>query len=381
MSEYEIGLRIQAAHHFLNEKADTTEGYIQWLETHCVVIEQDLLPEDRTEFLGIKKRNDSWRPIRKDLLEYLKNLLVTMEQHRLDRVYSVSDDKEDDKNLVNFADNWEQHRSKLLVFLGAGASIGARNSSGQPLPNAVELRDLIALELLGVKLPCQLSLEQASALAEEKAGRGNLCDHVEQLFVVSKPLWTHATLPFLKPRAVFTTNYDDLIERGWALHENNDHIDLCEPVYSLDHRVWREKVPIYKPHGSVGVGKEPIGKGGLVLTQFDYFKMIGNNMELVNSFLSDFENNCVLFIGYSLSDMDIGSQLWAKRKENDSINWYAVFPCDSQTQDMYRDQFSVRVINRKYHEFMKELDAKVDLLPEDWKFTQIRQLQDNGSIG
>jgi hypothetical protein len=226
-----------------------------------------------------------------------------------------------------------------------------------------------------------MTLEQVAALAQEKVGRTGLCDFVENLLENAKPLWNHATLPFLSPRAVFTTNYDDLIESGWALHHGNNSIDPCEGIFSTDRRNWRDKVPVFKPHGSIGLGNKSIGEGGLVLTQFDYFEMISNNTDLVNSFLSDFESNCVLFIGYSLSDMDIGSQLWSKRNENRDVNWYAVFPCDNQTREMYDRRFGVRVINRKFHEFMKELDEKVDFVPEDWKFQKIQNLRDNGLIG
>ena len=381
MSEYERSLEIRKAYQHLADGVQDIEGYGQWLQTARTELEQSMMPEDFAGLLEVMERNVSWRQVRDGVLEYLDCLLERLEQERLERVYAVSDDKEIDQNLVNFTESWEQHRSKLLVFLGAGASIGARKPNGRPLPNATELRDLIHRELLLRDLPTEMTLEQVAALAREKVGRTGLCDFVENLFENAKPLWNHATLPFLSPRAVFTTNYDDLIESGWALHHGNNSIDPCEGIFSTDRRNWRDKVPVFKPHGSIGLGNKSIGEGGLVLTQFDYFEMISNNTDLVNSFLRDFESNCVLFIGYSLSDMDIGSQLWSKRNENRDVNWYAVFPCDNLTREMYDRRFGVRVINRKFHEFMKELDEKVDFVPEDWKFQKIQNLRDNGLIG
>ena len=109
--------------------------------------------------------------------------------------------------------------------------------------------------------------------------------------------------------------------------------------------------------------------------------MIGKNKDLLDHFLSDLENQCALFIGYSLADMDIGSHLWAKRAEDRDIHWYAVFPSDSQTRRMYDQRMGVRVINRKFHEIMKELDEKVDFIPPQWKFDEIPNLRKEGLIG
>ena len=80
-------------------------------------------------------------------------------------------------------------------------------------------------------------------------------------------------------------------------------------------------------------------------------------------------------------DMDIGSQLWSKRKKDTDVNWYAVFPCDGQTREMYNRELGLRVINRKFHQFMKELDENVDFIPEDWKFEKIQKLRDENLIG
>ena len=138
---------------------------------------------------------------------------------------------------------------------------------------------------------------------------------------------------------------------------------------------------IFKPHGSVGFASSDVGQGGLVLTQFDYFEMLSNNEKMLEQFLSEIENYCVLFVGYSLSDMDIGPLLWAKRENKSSVSWYAVFPCDETTRKMYADKFKVDVINHKFHQFIKELDEKIDIIPPEWKFDQIENLRNRELIG
>ena len=126
-----------------------------------------------------------------------------------------------DDNLDDFVDVWPHYSSRLMLFLGAGASLGAASQDGDALPTAIGLRDELWYRFMlsererdkPPKLGL-LSLEHATALIEAKVGRGPLVEHVGQRFSVTLPLWPHAALPFLSPKAVYTTNYDELIELG-----------------------------------------------------------------------------------------------------------------------------------------------------------------------
>src|SRR3981189_2303159 len=46
-----------------------------------------------------------------------------------------------DENFENLVSNWRRLNSRLTVFLGAGASVGAKNRTDQFLPSALRLRD------------------------------------------------------------------------------------------------------------------------------------------------------------------------------------------------------------------------------------------------
>ena len=78
-----------------------------------------------------------------------------------------------DENLDNFVDNWPHYHDRLMVFLGAGSSMGAVCQSGEPLPTAVGLRDelwhkfmLTEQERANPPKLALLSLEQSTALIE-----------------------------------------------------------------------------------------------------------------------------------------------------------------------------------------------------------------------
>ena len=132
--------------------------------------------------------------------------------------------EEQDDNFDNLIHNWEDLKDDLILFLGAGASVGSINESGYSLPNAYELRNQIwsrfilhpserdAYDFSNLSL---MSLEHASTLAEIKSSRRNLELFLAEKFQIQKSLWQHGMLPFLNTKSIFTTNYDNLIEKGF----------------------------------------------------------------------------------------------------------------------------------------------------------------------
>jgi hypothetical protein len=278
-----------------------------------------------------------------------------------------------DDNLDNFIDNWRHYNDRLMVFLGAGASMGSTCQHGNPLPTAIGLRDeLWARFMLNEQERAKppklglLSLEHATALIEAKVGRGPLVEYVGQRFRVTNPLWPHAALPFFKPKAVYTTNYDELAELGWQCH--ND-IPRISAIYTPDQlRLTNGFTPLYKPHGTAQHSSAAIGSGGIVLTQFDYFTMLERKREMLRSFLEQMENNCVVFVGYSFQDMDIASMLHSMRTTNRERHWYAVFPrADSNVRAMYERQYGIKQISRTFADFIAEAGLKLDLIPQGWR--------------
>ena len=287
-------------------------------------------------------------------------------------------DLKPDSNLKNFIDVFSNYKDRLIFFLGAGASIGARNTFGKFFPGAWALRDEIC-EWAGFCDPHTLSLEVAAALAEERVGRDPLERCIADRFESTLPLWQHAVLPFLYPKALLTTNYDNLIEKGWSasgisktlIHTNNPAT------------INSKHIPLYKPHGTVGEPHREVEDGGLVITQFDYFKLLKRRREWLEAFMKNFEEHCVIFVGYSFSDTDIASYLFDLRYSRRATNWYAVFPRDnSDLREMYRSRYGIRQISRTFHGFLAELDEAKEFIPHPtWKFSQITQLVDDGKIG
>jgi hypothetical protein len=213
-----------------------------------------------------------------------------------------------DANLANFVTNWEHYRGRIVIFLGAGASVGARNKLGSPLPTAYHSRNSLWKTFMAAKPEefkpeelTLLSLEHAAALVERSAGRAALLRELAVRFEVDEPLWQHSVLPFIHPSAIFTTNYDTMIEDGWALHTSVEGLGTLRPYYRDDNPDTTRHVPLYKPHGTTNRATEPVGEGGLVITQFDYIEMLCYRRRALSRCLSNLSNACVVFIGSLLS--------------------------------------------------------------------------------
>ncbi|NLS69337.1 SIR2 family protein [Bradyrhizobium brasilense] len=296
-----------------------------------------------------------------------------------------------DDNFENLINNWEHLNQRITIFMGAGASVGARNCNAEFLPSALSLRNDIwksfmcsATERVSFdpSILGMMSLEHAAAIAEARAGRTALIETLTSRFDCHHPLWQHAVLPFLQPKALFTTNYDELIEKGWQLQAGKAGIRETGVRYSATSlNTSAPRISLFKPHGTLHMSNSAIGEGGLVITMFDYFRMIGDYREMIEQFLSNFNQTCVIFIGYAFMDMDIGAELYRLRRIKKDIPWYAVFPRnDGDVREMYRAQFDIRQINRKASDFFAELDERIDFIPTEWKFPQIAQLQARGLI-
>lgn len=290
--------------------------------------------------------------------------------------------RERDENFEEFVLNWPRFKNRIVLFLGAGASIGAVNADGKALPNAYELRNALWEEFKADRTrpfdPSELrlmSLEHAAAIVETSAGRKEVNDFLVSRFTCEKPMWQHLVLPHLQPLSIFTTNYDEMVELGYKHHGPVPDI-ICDGQHPPQGRT-----AIYKPHGSLGQSQRPVGQGGLVITQFDYFSMISQYREMLRTSLSTLGEACVVIAGYSFSDMDIGAELYALRQQNAGTPWYAVFPrTDPQVRHMYSQRLNIRQIGMTLEGFLSELDKRVNFIPAHHKLRKRTYLRSKNII-
>jgi hypothetical protein len=103
---------------------------------------------------------------------------------------------------------------RAVLFLGAGASIGAQHPSHIPIPSGDNLRDLICDRFLGGALKNR-TLPAVAAIAANEIGLTALQKFISDHFDPFQPADFHQLIPTFRWKAIATTNYDLVVERAY----------------------------------------------------------------------------------------------------------------------------------------------------------------------
>ena len=186
---------------------------------------------------------------------------------------------------------------RLIPFVGAGLSVGLG------LPTWIQLINRVATELKMDPEVAQLHgdfLQIAECLFYRDGGLGKLRSQLDRIFNrddidITKSA-SHLLLPRLRAPAIYTTNYDNLIERGFE-HAGvpYEKIVTVRDMVEADAR----KTQIVKFHGDFSRDES------LVLTESQYFSRLDFDQPLDIRLRSDLLGRTVLFLVYSFSDINI----------------------------------------------------------------------------
>lgn len=239
-----------------------------------------------------------------------------------------------------------------VLFLGAGASyeVGA--------PTAREM----AIELSEKFLNKQHKEESLSTIAsyiEAKPGLGRrfIIDYLTEHLSSLKPSKAHLMLPKFNWAAIYTTNYDTLIEQAFekvgvrykTLISSRDLLNN-----SNDHSTY---VLIYKPHGCIS--RSTVIETPMVITENDYYSSTENRKAIYRQLEIHRYKKVFLFIGYSFSDFNL-SQIWFDilKELGKFSQWaYALWPGCSEIQKIAWQKRNIELIDMRFGDFMKELNS------------------------
>ena len=244
-------------------------------------------------------------------------------------------------------------RGKVILFIGAGVSM----ESG--VPSGWDLAQKLANEI-GYQPE---STDNLSTIAEyfDREMPGELTDRlVEWIFDIAKPSPSHTLIPKFPWQAIYTTNFDDLIEQGYLQAKARfESILYNSQLRSLPDNV----MPIIKIHGCLSWAYRRSSEAPIVLTDQQY-EAFGPHREILVNRLrqSMFEGNILLFIGYSLRDrfwQDLRTEV-AGLLQQHTRSYYAVMPKFSVHAEKYWSARQVRLIPSTAELFLKELST---LLP------------------
>lgn len=185
----------------------------------------------------------------------------------------------------------EARKDKLVIFVGAGVS---KNSG---LPNWNRLIDEFA-EYLEIETKENYSTDETLNIPQifyNKFGKIKYYEILKDVF--DKKLFHHEIHDILKkldPNHIITTNYDDLIET--KLNEDKIEYDVISKEEDLAHSQ-RNKM-IIKMHGDL--------KNKNIVLKKDDYDNYEEKFPLITTYIKSlFTTNTVLFIGYSLNDINV----------------------------------------------------------------------------
>ena len=104
---------------------------------------------------------------------------------------------------------------KVVLVLGAGASLDAKDKEGNSPPSGRKLGELIASRFLGGKFN-DATLSQIAEYAISESDLGTVQGFIKDILEPFEPSQAHLRLPQFVWGGLATTNYDLLIEKAYA---------------------------------------------------------------------------------------------------------------------------------------------------------------------
>lgn len=192
-----------------------------------------------------------------------------------------------------------------ILFLGAGASLGARGPNGDKPLSANELRDRLSDKFLGGALK-ERALSEVAEYAKNESSLHEVQRTIFSLFEPLIPAPYQMLIPSFRWHAIVTTNYDFIVERAYAesksalqrpirISQDGDasSADLGNP----------RNVPFLKLHGCLSAITDD--SPPLILSTEEYARHRNNRERVFGLFADWATTHPIVFCGYRIGDPNI----------------------------------------------------------------------------
>jgi len=204
-----------------------------------------------------------------------------------------------------------------LLFLGSGFSVDAISISGEPLPTGRALAKKLSGKVDAEEETDDLMIASDSYI--QTFGESKTVELLEQAFKVRNLLPQHLSVASLPWKAIFTTNYDDVVEM--AYREAGKSITAI--TLDLDGNDFTSKSSTcVHINGYIGSLTKQALKTSFKLTNYSYLTEEFSKSNWSFIFRRELEAaKTIIFIGYSLYDIDIARIL----NEDESLRQKIIF--------------------------------------------------------
>lgn len=247
-----------------------------------------------------------------------------------------------------------------MLFLGAGASLGANTPEGRPLPTTNDLSVALADKFLGGE-DADKPLGVIAELAISETDLTTVQTFIYDTFRDFQPAAFHRLIPTFRWAALATTNYDLLIEHAYRdckqpaqelvpFYKNSDRVDasLRTPT----------SLPYVKLHGCRS--RHADLSIPLILTTDQYVIHRKNRNSLFERVKYYATNYTVVFIGHSLADPDVRQILLELSEEGiDRPRYYIVVPNVSDRQQRFWETKKITALPCSFADFIAAVDSSL----------------------
>jgi hypothetical protein len=187
-------------------------------------------------------------------------------------------------------------KGNVVLFAGAGFSVGAKNSLGTDPPLGAQLAKVLASQCGWQHEGEELGVVYEQA--QKHLGSQGMNDTLRSLYKNCVPAAWHYIVPKLFWYRIYTTNVDDVLENSYKSPGSVQSLDsITCPAQFEDHDIWFQNVQGVHLHGSV----LDLGKG-LTFTATEYADQTATPNPWYQALVEDMYANSVLFVGSRLSE-------------------------------------------------------------------------------
>jgi len=238
---------------------------------------------------------------------------------------------------------------RCVLFLGSGASLAAG------APSATSLTEKLSNKYLDGKHKDR-SLAKVASYVEQKPGIGRreLLELVISQLKDLEVTEAHKKLINFPWASIFTTNYEELIEKSFEKTSREDSFVKLTKSTDIPKQELN-KTLLVKLHGCIS---DPFSQEApIVITEDDLANSEKNRKALLDLLKWQRYSHTFLFIGYSFGNPNL-SKIWEEVLEElgDLSQWsFAVFPSSSEEQKNLWKNRRVKLLDCTFQEFVDYL--------------------------
>lgn len=184
---------------------------------------------------------------------------------------------------------------QTIILFGAGSSA----PSG--LPSAAQLAEQLA-SIIGLASQ-DYSLSEIASLVEQRLSRRELVETLRSTLRNARPTGGLLNLPLYDWKALYTTNYDDLIEQCYR--RRNRDLTVYSTDFDFTVHDHPEATKLFKLHGTIEKDTVDGSASRLIITETDYDQTGNYRDSLYDRLKGDMIGGHLVIIGHSLQDRDI----------------------------------------------------------------------------